>query len=465
MQADYRQPDYAAPLEKRAGFDRPFTVTEINGAVRQRLENEFRAVWITGELSDVTIHHSGHVYFTLKDSSSTLRGVAFRFAEQARRLQLARGMAVELRGTLTVYEARGDYQINAVQLYPVGAGELNRQLEELKARLAAEGLLDPTRKRPIPVLPRTIGLITAATGAALKDFLTNIRCPIGGLHVRFIPSLVQGAEAPRKIIAALNYLNHEGHCDVIVITRGGGGTEDLSAFNDEALARAIASSDTPVLCAIGHDRDVSLCDLVADARESTPTGAAARVVRGKLELCRRVLESRTRMAQSLQAQLGWLRQRYDRASSCHFLNHPRDWLDRLSQRLDYAGSRLESSLPALAQRHRARLNAASARLELLSRQLLPAAASRLNTAAGRLAHCAVLIPAAARQRLTPCAAMLKALDPAQVLTRGYSILYDQNGRIVRSAGDVQPGDTLRARLKQGELTATVQSTTPEEERP
>lgn len=463
MQEGIRWDGGGAP---RPGIDRPLTVSELNASIRSRLEGSFPRVWLSGELSDVTIHASGHVYFTLKDGQSQLRGAAFRYAMEATRLGLARGMAVEAFGRISVYEPRGEYQLVAGTLRPAGAGEEARRLEELRAKLAAEGLFDPSRKRPIPALPRVIGLITAPTGAAIQDFLRNLRCPLGGVHVRLVPSLVQGAEAPRKLMAALDYLDRHGGCDVIVITRGGGSSEDLAAFNDEALVRAVASSATPVLSAVGHDRDRSLCDLAADGCESTPTGAAARVVRGKLEYCARVTSAGQRLAQSQQSRVAWLRQRLDRAGACRLLQRPDEWLERLSQRLDMDSTRLQHALPQLALRQRQRLESLSGRLRVLGVRLSGAAHARLEQAARRLEAQGGQLTATRTARLERCGALLSALNPRGVLSRGYSILLDPSGRAVRAPDDVRPGDELRAILRGGDLSVRVlesPTTTAEEQ--
>lgn len=447
----------------RPGVDRPLSISELNAAIRTQLEGTFPTVWLTGELSDLTIHASGHVYFTLKDSQSQLRGAAFRFAPEARRLGLERGMAVEAHGRISVYEPRGEYQLVAGALRPAGAGEEARRLAELKARLAAEGLFDPARKRPLPVLPRIIGLITAPTGAAIQDFLQNVRCPIGGVHIRFIPSLVQGTEAPAKLIAALNYLDQHGDCDVIVITRGGGSSEDLAAFNDEALVRAVASAATPVLSAVGHDRDRSLCDLAADASESTPTAAAACVVRGKLSLCNRVTTAGQRLLQLHQTQVYTWRQRQARAAACHVLQRPQDWLQRLTQRTDMAATRLQAALPQLALRQRQRLEAAANRLRLMGLRLFAQTHTRQDQLANRLLAAGRQLTVARAARLARSETMLAALNPHGVLNRGYSILLTPEGHAVRKPADTHPGERLTAILNEGKLTVSVLNDTQNKE--
>lgn len=439
----------------RPGIDRPLTISEINGAIRVRLEQSFHEVWLEGELNDITIHPSTHVYFTLKDANSQLKGVAFKYAPTARQLDLKRGMAVEVRGSIGVYEPRGEYQIYAHHLIPKGAGELNRQLEELRLRLNAEGLFDPAKKRPIPTLPSIIGLITAGTGAAIQDFLKNLNCPIGGMHVRFIPASVQGPGAPQQIINAINYFNQNNACDVIVVTRGGGGIEDLVAFNDEMLVRTIAYSQIPVLVAVGHDRDLSLCDFAADASVSTPTAAANLVVKGKIELCNRLTQAAERMKYLQQTRFFMLKQRFERAAACRFLNFPLEWTNRLAQRLDYASGKLASLLPNMALQQNAKLEKLSVRLKHAPVQALAIRQQRLQQAKARLDAIAPALLAHPKHRLERCDAMLKTLDPKGVLQRGYAILLDKNQKAVRSAEDAKPGEQLRALVAQGEIKLIV----------
>ena len=317
---------------------RPLTVSEVNRAVKTCVERSFPQLWVRGELSDLTVHASGHVYFSLKDATSQLRGAAFRYAQQAMQMRLERGMEVDVCGRITVYEPRGEYQLQASSITPVGAGELNRLFEELKLKLGAEGLFDPSRKRPIPTMPRIIGLITSWSGAAIQDFLRVLNRRFSGMHVRVIPSLVQGAEAPPKLIKAIEYFNKTHSCDVIVLTRGGGSVEDLWAFNDEQLARAIAASEIPVVSAVGHERDHSISDFVADYAAATPTAAAEFLVRGKAELGERLETIEKRMAGVMQLRVANLHRRYERASSCPMLSHPEDYVNRLSQQVDYLGA-------------------------------------------------------------------------------------------------------------------------------
>ena len=458
---------------------RPLTVSEVNRAVKTCVERSFPQLWVRGELSDLTVHASGHVYFSLKDATSQLRGAAFRYAQQAMQMRLERGMEVDVCGRITVYEPRGEYQLQASSITPVGAGELNRLFEELKLKLGAEGLFDPSRKRPIPTMPRIIGLITSWSGAAIQDFLRVLNRRFSGMHVRVIPSLVQGAEAPPKLIKAIEYFNKTHSCDVVVLTRGGGSVEDLWAFNDEQLARAIAASEIPVVSAVGHERDHSISDFVADYAAATPTAAAEFLVRGKAELGERLETIEKRMAGVMQLRVANLHRRYERASSCPMLSHPEDYVNRLSQQVDYLGARLLSALPGLATARRQRLDYLESRLlqalpglatarrqrldyaESRLLQVLPSLATtrrqRLDAAAERLPQAMERQMAEWTHRLERIAVGMNALNPKSVLTRGYSILLDGGGHAVRRADETFEGAKLHALLGEGELDVAVES--------
>ncbi len=412
---------------------RPMTVWELNNHIRQCLEGAFQAVFVRGEVSDLTIHSSNHVYFTIKDEFAQLRCVALGYGAKARQLGLQVGIEVDVYGCVSMFEPRGDCQIKVSSIIPAGAGELHRRFEELKARLSAEGLFDVQRKRPIPSMPRVIGLVTSWTGAAIQDFFRVLNRRFSGMHVRVIPTLVQGDKAPEKLIKALEYFNETDSCDVIVLTRGGGSAEDLWCFNDENLARAIAASRLPVISAVGHERDYSISDFVADYRAATPTAAAEILVQGKAALGERLEQFEIRMSSVMRLRVSQLGQRFQRASSCKYLRHPDEWIDQLSQRLDYAGMRLRGLLGGVASGRRQRLDSVERRL--------PLAISRSRDKY--------------RHRLDRVGHVLSALDPKSVLTRGYSILLDGEGRAVRRGSDVACGDLLRALLGSGQLDVVV----------
>ena len=391
-------------------------VSELNRLVKDILEQSVRPFWLRGEISDLTIHRSGHVYLTLKDASCQVSAVFFRGAEEARNAGLKVGMEVEVQGRLTVYEPRGNYQVLVQTLRAGGVGALQRQFEELKARLRAEGLFDADRKRPIPELPRCVGVVTSPQGAAIRDFLRVIERRFGNLHVRIAPVAVQGKDAARQIAAAIAALNEMQACEVIVLTRGGGSMEDLWPFNEEVVARAIAASALPVISAIGHERDVTISDFVADLRVATPSAAAELVIRAKAELAETLSAQVRHLQAALKLRVATWRRRLERAAGSPILREPAGVVRRYQQRVDELGVRLA--------------NAQSRVLALRQAQL--------------------------ERNLD----RLRALNPKAVLDRGYAILFDAEGRAVRDAATVPVGSALQGVLARGELDLTVLTSRP-----
>lgn len=419
------------------------SVSDLTARVKWLLEQNFRTLAVQGEISDLVIHRSGHVYFTLKDRGSQLRAVFFRGAATAERLQLARGMAVIATGRLTVYEPQGIYQLSVLDIKPLGLGDLHQRFEELKQRLQAEGLFDLERKRPVPTLPRCVGLITSLDGAAIEDFFNVLNRRFAGMHVRIIPTAVQGDSAAAQIANAIRFFNARRACDVIVVTRGGGSIEDLWAFNEEVLARAVAGSEIPVISAVGHERDHSICDFVADFRAPTPSAAAEQVVMAKENFFERIVNLRRRLRDALLLRVAALRQRYVHAASCPFLQRPDDMVMQRQQRLDFLAARLEQTLPRLHERALNRLTNASDRLPLALNALVRQR----------------------RDRFTRAEQTLNALAPRRVLARGYSILLNQEGQALRDAAETRPGEAIQAMLAKGDLELTVKRVIPTEPSP
>ncbi|NMA47683.1 MAG: exodeoxyribonuclease VII large subunit [Lentisphaerae bacterium] len=419
------------------------SVSDLTARVKWLLEQNFRTLAVQGEISDLVIHRSGHVYFTLKDRGSQLRAVFFRGAATAERLQLARGMAVIATGRLTVYEPQGIYQLSVLDVKPLGLGDLHQRFEELKQRLQAEGLFDLERKRPVPTLPRCVGLITSLDGAAIEDFFNVLNRRFAGMHVRIIPTAVQGDSAAAQIANAIRFFNARRACDVIVVTRGGGSIEDLWAFNEEVLARAVAGSEIPVISAVGHERDHSICDFVADFRAPTPSAAAEQVVMAKENFFERIANLRRRLRDALLLRVAALRQRYVRAASCSLLQRPDDMVMLRQQRLDFLAARLEQTLPRLHER----------------------ALNRLTSAGERLPPALNALVRQRRDRFTRAEQTLNALAPRRVLARGYSILLNQEGQALRDAAETRPGEAIRAMLAKGDLELTVKCVIPTEPSP
>lgn len=425
--------EYPQECEEDMSGRRPMTVTEVNASIKNVLETSHRDIWVEGELSSITLHPSGHVYFSLKDNRCQIRGIAWSYVRRAQMLGLAIGMRVEVTASVTVYEPRGEYQLSARSIIPMGEGDLHRRYLELRSRLQAEGLFDGSRKRPLPYLPKCIGLLTAETGAAYRDFIENIHRRFGGLHVLFYPVLVQGNDAVQSILRGLDYLNRDGRSEVIVLTRGGGASEDLFIFNDERLVRAVAVSAIPVISAVGHQRDESLCDLAADFACATPTHAAQVVVFGRDEVTKRLESGYQRALQAMKLQLAGKRQRFLSVWNRLQMQEPHRRLNDLRQRLEYGRMRLDAVLVRLAERCRMRLNQSENKLAVCRRAMIDIR----------------------KQRLVRLDGVLAALNPKNVLGRGYSILLNAAGQAVSEAVKMQVGEELRGILHTGEIAVTV----------
>jgi exodeoxyribonuclease VII large subunit len=396
-----------------------WTVSELNRMLKELIEQTFYPFWVRGEISNLTIHRSGHVYFSLKDSKSQVSAVFFRGAAKARQLQLREGMAVEAWGRLGVYEPRGTYQLNVQELRPIGIGTLQQQFELLKQKLAGEGLFDAERKRPIPAFPRCVGVVTSPQGAAIRDFLRILEGRFANMHVRICPAAVQGQGAASQIAGAIHYLNETRACDVIVVTRGGGSLEDLWPFNEEIVARAIAASRLPVISAVGHEVDFTIADFVADLRVATPSAAAEQVIAKKAELQERLQNLKRRLGHRLSLQLSDYRRRVQLAAHHRVFQEPGQLVRLYQQRLDELCLRLSRALKGQCQLSRARVGQARAKLE--------------------------------------------ALSPHQVLERGYAILQTRKDeRVVFTESQVAPGDLLRATLAQGSLHLQALAANPED---
>lgn len=402
-----------------APTNRVWTVSELNRIVKDLLEQSLMPFWLSAEIGNLTIHRSGHVYLTLKDERAQVRAVFFRGAETARQMGLATGKAIEVWGRLGVYEPRGEYQVIISRMRAKGVGDLQQRFEELKERLRAEGLFDEERKRAIPLLPKCVGVVTSPEGAALRDFLHILEQRFAEMHVRIVPVAVQGEQAARQIAQAIRYLNETAGCDVIVVTRGGGSLEDLWPFNEEVVARAVFSSGIPVISAVGHERDFSIADFVADLRVATPSAAAERVIAGKADLQEHLRNQRRRLIHALGFLLSRLRRRCERASRSAVFHEPLSLLRLYAQRLDDLSLRL-------------------------CRGLRGTLGKRYEAYARLSGH-------------------LRILNPGNVLERGYAILLDEaSGRLIRRPEETHTGAALRGILHGGELGLTVREQRPPE---
>ena len=330
-----------------------WSVSDVNHAVREIVEGALLPFWMAGEVGSLTLHRSGHAYFTMKDAKSQIRAVYFGGAAACTRLGIANGSMIEAFGNLSVYEVRGEYQFGIRQLRPAGVGDLRMRFEELKRRLAAEGLFDQERKRPIPKLPGRIGVVTSPSGAAIRDFLQIINRRFPNVNVRIYPCAVQGAGAAEQVARGVEFFNRTDGADVIVVTRGGGSMEDLWPFNEEILARAVASSRIPVVSAVGHEIDFSICDFAADLRVPTPSAAAELVIGRREEMVRELDRSEKDMRYALESALSQARARLDRAAGsfvfrepAHLVRMRRQQLDELDTRLGTAAERFHGQFRA-----------------------------------------------------------------------------------------------------------------------
>jgi exodeoxyribonuclease VII large subunit len=442
---------------------RIFGVRELVAAVRTHLEKGFPDVWVEGEISNYRPAESGHLYLTLKDGDSQLRVVMFRAQARLLRFRPQNGMQVITRGRITMYEARGEMQLLAEYMEPMGAGALQVAFEQLKARLAAEGLFAQERKRPLPALPRRIGVVTSPRGAVIQDILNILARRHHSLNVLIYPAQVQGPGAAGEVAAGVRFFNQQGEgeetaVDVILIARGGGSIEDLAAFSDESLARTVAASRIPVISAVGHETDFTICDFVADLRAPTPSAAAEQVIRSKQDLEDQVATLRERLRRAMQYKLLYQRQALAALGGHRVFVRMEDAIARRQQRVDDLTFRLQQLARARVGDARRRLDLAVARLG--QRDLRQQLGMRRRELLGRLQA----LLAANRQslmrrrsRLEQAAGKLAALSPVAILERGYSLIFDARGTLVKDAAQLAPGDAIQARLARGELDARVES--------
>jgi len=447
----------------QAAARRIWTVRDLMSSMRTLLEREYADVWVEGEISNYRPAESGHLYFTLKDNGAQMRVVMFRSQARLLRFRPADGLQVIARGRVTVYEPRGEMQLSAEYLEPKGAGALQIAFEQLKAKLAAEGLFDAARKKPIPAFPRRIGIVTSPRGAAVQDILNILRRRHESLNIVIYPAQVQGEAAPAEVTAGLRYFNRERNVDVIVVARGGGSIEDLAAFNDEALARAVADSQIPVISAVGHETDFTTIDFVADLRAPTPSAAAELVVESKHQLEERVETLHRRLGRAARYRMLQARQALTQVAQHGAFARMRDAIARRQQRLDDLAYRLAAVERERLQSLRRRLEVAGARLRYHDlRRSLAGMRRELAVRANALASSTRSRLRERRANLERSAARLQALSPLNILERGYALVFDSSGNLVKDAAGLRPGDEISARLHRGTLAATVTKSVPPE---
>ena len=438
-----------------------YSVSEITAAIKDLLEVEFSNVMIEGEISNFTSAASGHLYFVLKDKGAQIKCVFFRSRAKLLRFKVEDGMQVTARGNLGVYETRGEYQLYVDFLEPKGIGSLQLAFEQLKARLQAEGLFDSRHKKPLPLLPHTIGVVTSPTGAAIQDILRILRRRHENVRVLIYPVRVQGEGAAGEIAAGVTYLNRVPKIDVMIVGRGGGSIEDLWAFNEEVVARALFASRIPVISAVGHEIDFTIADFVADLRAPTPSGAAELVVSQKAELAERATNLRRRLIQSLYFELSRFRNRVLELSTHRVFSTVERKFRSYRQRSDELTFRLENSIQG-------QITEGKTKWQLLSNNLQRRDLSRvvqvkreaLNYLWARAQTQLQFTIRASKERLRALEGTLMALSPMSVLERGYSICYDTHGNIVREAKVLAPGDPFTVRLAKGEIHGRTERVTP-----
>ncbi len=411
----YQPSFFPEASDEGADGEAVLSVSELTAQVKLLLEGTFDSVWVSGEISNFSRPRSGHCYLTLKDDEAQLRAVIWRGTAARLRFDLHDGLEVVCHGHLDVYAPRGSYQLVIEEIEPKGIGALELALRQLHARLAAEGLFDPGRKRPLPRFPRRVAVVTSPTGAAIRDFLQVLRRRWQGLEVWIVPVRVQGDGAAAEIAAAIDRVSGLAEAqaiDCLVVTRGGGSLEDLWAFNEEAVVRAIHRSAIPVVSAIGHEIDVTLSDMVADVRALTPSEAAERIAPAADEVRKTLAHHRRHLEAAVRGRIEAWTHRLDRLAACRALQRPEEWLHELSQRLDELSGRADRAIG-----HRLRQ---------------------------------------ARSEVTRVAGKLESLSPLAVLSRGYSLTYDARGQLIRNAGEVAPGDRIATRLATGTIDSRVE---------
>ncbi|NNJ17279.1 exodeoxyribonuclease VII large subunit [Pseudomonas putida CSV86] len=442
------------PFE-RLGLDREvLTVSQLNGRARVLLEDVFSSIWVEGEISNLARPASGHVYFTLKDSGAQVRCALFRNNAARVRQALRDGLAVKVRGKVSLFEGRGDYQLILDTVEPAGDGALRLAFEALKEKLGAEGLFAAERKRALPAHPQRIGIISSPTGAVIRDIISVFRRRAPQVELNLVPTAVQGREAIGQIVRALRKADAQGF-DALILARGGGSLEDLWCFNEEAVARAIAACVTPIVSAVGHETDVSISDFVADVRAPTPSAAAELLAPDSSDLQRRLESLQRRLLLRMQNRLMHDRLRLDGLS--RRLRHPGERLRQQAQRLDDLDMRLRRAFEQRLNQRRERLARLDTRLAAQHPgRTLALLKQRLDNLSARLPRAMRDTLKDRRQQLQAQVQMLELVSPLATLGRGYSILLDERGQAIRSAAQTNNGQRLKARLGEGELLVRVE---------
>jgi exodeoxyribonuclease VII large subunit len=432
-------------------------VRDLVAAVRTRVEREYRDIWVEGEISNFRAHDSGHLYFTLKDQNSQIRAVMFRSQARLLRFRPEDGMQIVLRGRVTVFEGRGELQLSAEYLEPKGAGALQIAFEQLKAKLQSEGLFDASRKKPIPALPRCIGIVTSPQAAALRDILNILSRRHHSATILIYPAQVQGESAAADVSNAVKYFNSVKSVDVIIIARGGGSAEDLAAFNHEGLARVIAGSGIPTISAIGHETDFTIVDFVADLRAPTPSAAAELVIRSRQEIEEQAESLRLRLTRAMRYRLLIAKQVLTEAAHHGAFARMMEGINQRQQRLDDLRFHLEKAERKLIENHRRKWERVSAAIRHYdARRVLAGMRRDLASHATAIASAMQTILLRRRSRIEQIEHQLKALSPVAILERGYALVFDSSGKLLKNSAQIEVGEEISARLSHGSLTAKVE---------
>ncbi|NCD31874.1 MAG: exodeoxyribonuclease VII large subunit [Spartobacteria bacterium] len=432
-----------------------YRVTELTRLIKSLLESQFRSVWLEGEISNLRRPSSGHLYFTLKDATAQMRMVFFRGSQQYCTVQVKDGMKVRVYGNVSIYEQSGDYQLLVRTLEEAGKGTLQEQFEKLKLKLSHEGLFDPSRKKPLPILPRCVGIVTSPTGAAIRDIFNILERRFPNIHLIVSPAKVQGPGAAEEIANAIRMLNRHGRADVMIIGRGGGSIEDLWCFNEEVVARAIAASRIPIISGVGHEIDFTISDFTADLRAPTPSAAAELVV-GRKDQFEETLQTFERhFASLMQSALQQAEARLVQAASSYVFKEPAHLIGRYAQRLDNLELRMVQCLRTTLQQRTLRLQrVAGSRIFSEPARRIQDERIRVQRLQERLARAAENAVNNAQNQLQKQQIKLTSLSPFAVLKRGYSIV-SCGDKIIRRADEVHPGDTMKISLAQGAVHALV----------
>jgi exodeoxyribonuclease VII large subunit len=435
---------------------RVWKVRDLVAAVRTHIEREYSDAWVEGEISNFRAPESGHLYFTLKDGNAQIRVVMFRSSARLLRFRPADGLQVVVRGRVTIYEDRGELQISAEYLEPKGAGSLQLAFEQLKAKLEAEGLFAAERKKPIPPLPSRIGIVTSAQAAALRDILNILQRRHHSLNILIYPAQVQGEAASHEVASGVRYFNQHDNVDVIIIARGGGSAEDLASFNDEGLARTVAASEVPVISAVGHETDFTITDFVADLRAPTPSAAAELVSRSRQEIEEQAVLLHERLSRAMRYRLLMGRQALTELAQHGAFGRIMEVIRQRQQRLDDLTHRMELAERLLLQNVHRRWETISAAIRHYDlRLILSGMRKELENRTTSLVAVTRNVLLLHRVRTERLDTALQSLSPLAILDRGYALVFDSTGKLLKDVNAVNTGDEISARLARGRLQAKV----------